>query len=69
MSKEIVEQINNFKDYLEKERGYSAHTVKSYLGDLQKFRLFLIDYSGNSDVSIESVDKKTITHFLGKEFE
>ena len=69
MSENLNQYIGDFLSYLEKERGYSKHTCVSYIHDLHRFNDFLIEYTGNPDISIESVDKQAIRHFLGKEFE
>lgn len=69
MSENLEQYIDEFQSYLEKERGYSKHTCTSYIHDLHRFNDFLIEYAGTSDISVESIDKQTIRHFLGKEFE
>lgn len=61
--------ITDFKNYIEKEKGYSVHTLKSYNHDLNRFRSFMTSYMGKSIWSIKDVDKQTIRHFLGREFE
>ncbi len=61
--------ITDFKNYVEKEKGYSAHTIKSYLHDLGRFHSFMTSYLNKSEWSVENVDKQTIRHFLGREFE
>lgn len=69
MSENLNQYIDDFHYYLDKERGYSKHTSTSYIHDLHRFNNFLIEYVGNSDISVESIDKQAIRHFLGKEFE
>jgi len=69
MSDNLKQYIDEFHSYLEKERGYSEHTSVSYNHDLLRFNEFLIEYVGNPDISVESIDKQAIRHFLGKEFE
>lgn len=69
MSENLEQYIDEFQSYLEKERGYSKHTCTSYIHDLHRFNDFLVEYVGTSDISVESIDKQTIRHFLGKEFE
>ncbi len=69
MSDSFKHYIDDFNSYLEKERGYSKHTCVSYIHDLQRFNDFLIEYAGASNISVESIDKQAIRHFLGKEFE
>lgn len=69
MSKELEKYIADFSNYLKKERGYSDHTVTSYIHDLTVFNTFLIEYIGCSELSLSGIDKQSITHFLGREFE
>ncbi|MFQ6677940.1 MAG: site-specific tyrosine recombinase/integron integrase [Fidelibacterota bacterium] len=61
--------ITDFINFTEKEKGYSAHTAKSYRHDLNRFHSFMTSYLGKSAWLVEDVDKQTIRHFLGKEFE
>jgi len=69
MFENFKQYIDDFFSYLEKERGFSKHTCVSYIHDLQRFNDFLIEYEESHEVDIESIDKQTIRHFLGKEFE
>ncbi len=69
MSENLMQYIDEFLSYLDKERGYSKHTCVSYIHDLHRFNEFLIEYAGTPDISVESIDKQVIRHFLGKEFE
>ncbi|NHZ84562.1 MAG: tyrosine recombinase XerC [Planctomycetia bacterium] len=69
MSENLIQYIDEFLSYLEKERGYSKHTCVSYIHDLHRFNNFLIEYVGTPDISVESIEKQAIRHFLGKEFE
>jgi tyrosine recombinase XerC len=69
MSNNFKQYITDFYLYLEKERKYSKSTCISYNHDLRRFNDFLIKYAGSSDIAVESIDKQTIRHFLGKEFE
>ncbi|MEE8478800.1 MAG: tyrosine recombinase XerC [Candidatus Neomarinimicrobiota bacterium] len=69
MSDNFRKYIDDFHSYLEKERGYSLHTCVSYIHDLHRFNDFLIEYTGSSDISAESLDKQAIRNFLGKEFD
>ena len=61
--------ISDFLLYLEKERQYSKFTILSYRHDLHRFITFLNDYFGKSISNFRTIDKMTIRHFLGKEFE
>lgn len=63
------EHINSYLEKLEKERGYSSHTIDAYRRDLEKFKLFLIDYNGKRFQNFKFVDRWTIRNFLGKEDE
>ncbi|NOZ74974.1 MAG: tyrosine recombinase [FCB group bacterium] len=65
MNKERLE----FMNYLEKERGFSMHTLTAYSYDLQHFQHFLRDYFGEKTISVHRIDKEAIRHFLGKEVE
>jgi len=65
----IDDYISDFKSYAEKEKGYSVYTLKSYSHDLNRFYSFLTSYFSKSTWSITEVDKQTIRHFLGREFE
>ncbi len=69
MSDNFKQYSDDFNSHLEKERGYSKHTCVSYIHDLHRFNDFLIEYTGSSDIAVESIDKQAIRHFLGKEFE
>jgi len=69
MSDNLNKYINDFGSYLEKERGCSKYTCISYIHDLNRFNDFLIEYTGTSELSVQSLDKQAIRHFLGKEFE
>ena len=61
--------IDKYLDKLEKEKGFSMHTIDAYRRDLKKFKLFLIDYNGQPFKDFKSVDKWAIRNFLGKELE
>ena len=46
-----MEQIKSaFRDYLEKEKGYSAHTVLAYCVDLESFHDFLFSEFEQKDL-------------------
>lgn len=65
----LEKYITEFSNYLEKERGYSKHTITSYIHDLTVFNTFLMKYTGSDKIAISEIDKQSITHFLGREFE
>jgi site-specific recombinase XerD len=61
--------IVDFIAYAEKEKGYSTHTVKSYTNDLNRFNQFMVSYTNDPDWTPVDIDRQTIRHFLGSEFE
>ncbi len=61
--------IVDFTAYAEKEKGYSTHTVKSYTNDLNRFNQFMVSYTNDPDWTPVDIDRQTIRHFLGSEFE
>ncbi len=61
--------FSDFMSYAEKEKGYSAHTVKSYSNDLRRLDQFMKSYTNDPDWTVAGIDRQTIRHFLGKEFE
>jgi len=61
--------ITDFILYAEKEKGYSAHTIKSYTNDLNRFDHFMKTYTNDPQWAFDTIDRYTIRHFLGKEFE
>jgi tyrosine recombinase XerC len=56
-----------FLSYLEKERGFSNHTIKAYQTDLNRFILFLTQEENISN--FKSVNIHTIRNYLGTEFD
>ncbi len=69
MSEKNNDLKNDFLAYIAKERNYSPHTLKSYDRDLTRFLEFLIAYRGSGEVAFNAIDKLTVRHFLGREFE
>ncbi len=65
----MTEFVDDYLAYLEKERGYSLYTIQSYRNDLTKFIDFCDQYFGEHLKDIVRIDKLTIRHFLGNEFE
>ena len=57
--------LTNFYRFLEKERGYSPHTVKAYQNDLTRFVTFL----PSSISGFDQVNRQAIRGFLGSEFD
>ena len=58
--------LGDFYLYLEKERGFSIHTLRAYKNDLNRFESFL---SNNSITGLRDVDRNIIRDFLGFEFD
>ena len=58
-----------FLNYIKHERGYSTHTHKAYQKDLEIFLHFLSKYHSSMLSDFSLVDRQTIRHYLGKEFE
>jgi len=55
--------IKQFLEFIEKERGYSLHTIDAYRRDLEKFNSFLTDEIGESFTSYKVVDNYKIKDF------
>ena len=62
-------EITDFINYLGRERSFSKHTVMAYTRDLNGFRSFLSEYTGDPTFPIIAADKESIRHFLAKEVE
>ena len=54
--------INNFLEYIEKERNFSKHTIRNYRIDLISFSNFL--QTADSNLSILKIDKSFIQEFI-----
>lgn len=63
------EQLKDFIKYILDERQYSRHTSKAYKKDISDFHIFLLEYFGEKMVDYSIVDKQSIRHYLGKQFE
>ena len=61
----MQKHIQVFLEYLEKERGFSEHTVAAYGTDLLQFAEFLQRELGLKEVRAKDVDRLGIRHFLG----
>jgi len=57
--------IQAFLEYIEKERGFSEHTIGAYRRDLLQFAEFLKEELGLEEVRAKDVDRLGIRHFLG----
>jgi len=54
--------INNFLEYIEKERNFSKHTIRNYRIDLKSFSNFL--HKTDTNLSILKIDKSFIQEFI-----
>ena len=61
--------LKEFLNYIQFERGYSAHTVTAYQHDLEKFLNFIYKYDSILLKDFGKIDRQAIRHFLGKEYE
>ena len=61
--------IQDFMSYLGQERNLSKHTIIAYRHDLNHFFQFLIKYDLALVKDLKKIDRQTIRHFLGSEFE
>ena len=64
-----TETLKEFLNYIQFERGYSAHTVTAYQHDLEKFLNFIYKYDSILLKDFGKIDRQAIRHFLGKEYE
>ena len=64
-----TETLKEFLNYIQFERGYSAHTVTAYQHDLEKFLNFIYQYNSILLKDFGKIDRQAIRHFLGKEYE
>jgi tyrosine recombinase XerC len=65
----LEQSIADFLSYIQEERGFSAYTVQAYRHDLHRFQAFLEQYDPDSLQTLSRIDRQTIRHFLGKEYE
>lgn len=59
--------ISSFIEYIQKERGYSAHTIRNYESDLRQFSIFVAT-KGNfksDDLDVAALDYSLIRSYLG----
>jgi len=68
MNKLFAAELKDFFEYLEKEKGYSDHTVASYKNDLEvQFCEFLMETYPNDMPGLTDIDRSVIREFLGRE--
>ncbi len=63
--------ISLFAEYLVKEKGYSAHTIRGYESDLRQFSRFVAEKKGKKieGSGIEHIDPLIIKSYLGELFD
>lgn len=61
--------IQDFLSYLGKERNLSKNTIVAYGHDLGRFFKFLVEYNSTLVNDLTKIDRQSIRHFLGSEFE
>lgn len=70
----ISDHIGDFISYLKDQKGYSKHTIRNYLIDLEQFSEFLVKRktpardNGKYDPNMEGIDALTIREYLGSLF-
>jgi tyrosine recombinase XerC len=64
-----TETLKEFLNYIQFERGYSAHTVTAYQHDLEQFLNFIYQYDSILLKDFGKIDRQAIRHYLGKEYE
>ena len=62
----MVDHIRTYLEYLENERNYSRHTIRSYQVDLGQFQNFLFHHYSTSKINLSIIDQLTIRLFLGE---
>lgn len=61
--------LTDYLGYLAQERKYSNFTITAYRRDIERFICFYESYRSRSIDDFSAVDKTTIRHFMGHEFE
>jgi integrase/recombinase XerC len=61
----MIDLINNFLAYLDREKNYSPNTIASYEDDLTQFHNFLVRHFSKDKYDLEEIDHISIRLFLG----
>lgn len=61
----LPDDVREFLDNLERERDYSAHTIRAYRRDLAGFAEFLAGRAGHQEWRWDGIDRLTIRTYLG----
>ncbi|MEE9190630.1 MAG: tyrosine recombinase XerC [Candidatus Neomarinimicrobiota bacterium] len=69
MDKDLNSGLKTFIDYMSAVRDVSHHTIIAYEHDIRRFMGFMRSYYDHDVISLKEIDKDTIRHFLGSEFE
>lgn len=64
----LSQAMNQFLDYLRKERAYSVHTVSAYQRDLEQYRSYVLDSLGTEDLTttMTKIPLRTFLYSLGE---
>jgi len=65
----MTELIERYIQHLQYERNASPHTIRNYRSDLEQFRVFLIQHTGEEEVPVKSIDALRIRAYLAHLFE
>lgn len=65
MKKSVGEYIDEYLEYIRRERNYSYHTIVAYKEDLSQFHIFLKKHFALNVVHLPEIDQLTIRLFLG----